>query len=176
MNRRRIALSASMAVVIFLLLRGGELSEVRSMVLAVTIHELGHIMPMLLMGMRPESLRIEPGGLCVRYCGKVSPMKELITVLSGPLAGILFALLVRNYPALTVSGEMSLIYSAFNLLPVSPLDGGRALEILHGGDTGAFQTVLAVSVCIFGAVMAARGAGPGLLCAGAWLVFYRLKL
>lgn len=57
--------------------------------------------------------------------------KELAAVLAGPLANLLWGLLLAwlGGPWLVPAGA-NLVLCAFNLLPVRPLDGGRALELL----------------------------------------------
>ena len=58
-------------------------------------------------------------------------LQELAAVLAGPLANLLWGLLLAwlGGPWLVPAGA-NLVLCAFNLLPVRPLDGGRALELL----------------------------------------------
>ena len=53
--------------------------------------------------------------------------QELFCALAGPLGGLLLGLLLPVFPRLALCG---LIQSLYNLLPVYPLDGGRALRSL----------------------------------------------
>ncbi|MBR4211818.1 MAG: hypothetical protein IKR84_05465, partial [Oscillibacter sp.] len=64
-------------------------------------------------------------------CSRLSYGEELFCVLAGPgcnlFAASLCALAGNPWPAFAGA---NLILCAFNLLPVRPLDGGRALELL----------------------------------------------
>lgn len=51
--------------------------------------------------------------------------REVLCALAGPLGGLCLLLLARWMPRLALCAAMQ---SAYNLLPVYPLDGGRALQ------------------------------------------------
>ena len=72
---------------------------------------------------------------------------------------------------------MSLVLSGFNLLPVLPLDGGRALECAVGRRaTLLCSLVTAALVLLFGAILAASGGGMALLIAGGALMVQQAHL
>lgn len=96
---------------------------------------------------------------------------------AGPAAGAGLFCILRGlgYPE---GADLSLLYACANLLPVLPLDGGRALEAVVAALAGAraaerlldvLGLVLPVALMGFGVVLFARGMGLALGVFGAWL-------
>lgn len=100
---------------------------------AAAVHEAGHWLLLRLLGARVLSLRLSAlGAVLETDSGRLSYGGELAAVLAGPAANLLAAL------SLTAPGRDEFLAAAganvvlciFNLLPVRPLDGGRALFLL----------------------------------------------
>lgn len=100
---------------------------------AAAFHELGHWIALRLWGARVTGFRLGVlGAVLETDSGRLSYGGELAAVLAGPAANLLAAL------ALTAFGKgrwpaavgANLVLCLFNLLPVRPLDGGRALYLL----------------------------------------------
>ena len=70
-------------------------------------------------------VRLKPGGAAI---DAVLPGqgRELLAVLAGPVGSLLLLGVHRWFPRLALCG---LVQGLFNLLPVRPLDGGRALYL-----------------------------------------------
>lgn len=100
---------------------------------ACALHELGHYAAIRLLGGRVARLNISCVGaemaLSARY--PLGPARELAATLAGPTVNLLCAWICSGL------GEgwwcftgLHLALGLFNLLPVGPLDGGRALACL----------------------------------------------
>lgn len=113
-------------------------STLSALLIAVVIHELGHAAALYVFGAEIKSLRFDISGLCMSYCGLSGRASEFVALLSGPLAGLVFAYLFskigREYSSefLLISSGFGFILSVYNLLPILPLDGGRMLRCVLG--------------------------------------------
>ena len=114
----------------------------------VIIHELGHLLAGILMGMKPEKIEITPFGVSISFKIKVNEynkkirngnlleIKKIIVALAGPITNFIIILIASN-SKLDLIKSMLIIYTnflimIFNLLPIYPLDGGRVVKgILH---------------------------------------------
>lgn len=100
--------------------------------LAWTLHELGHLLPLLLWGCSAQ-VHLTAWGAQIQPCsrGGLSYGKELMAVLLGPGVNLLCALLCANRgEGWYALAGIHLVLGTFNLLPLSGLDGGRAVGLL----------------------------------------------
>lgn len=112
------------------------------------IHELGHMVAGLLMGMKPEKLEIMPYGVSVSFKlmpkdynrkikrGNQLELKKILVALAGPITNFMIITIVLQMNMNLVSTLMilysNLVLILFNLLPIYPLDGGRLIKgVLH---------------------------------------------
>lgn len=93
---------------------------------AAALHELFHLLFLKLFGF--SVLRIELGPLgAIIETEQSDSIAMAICSLAGPASGLLLMLTVRIFPRIAICG---LLQSMYNLLPVYPLDGGRALAMV----------------------------------------------
>lgn len=138
---------------------------------AACIHEAAHIAAIYLWGGRIQQIRMEPLGAVIEAEG-IEGTREAFCALAGPLGSLLLVLLIHKAPLLGLCG---LIQGMFNLLPVYPMDGGRAiLRLLEGSipkhaervafiiEMSAFVVLLGAA--ILGAVQYSLGYFPVVFC------------
>ena len=92
--------------------------------LAALIHELGHLLALKIAGGRVLSIRLRSFGARIEAT-PMSPGRAALCALAGPAAGALTIFAYKFFPELALAG---LVQTVFNLLPVYPLDGGRAMR------------------------------------------------
>ena len=111
---------------------------------AVTFHEAGHALAMRRFGYRDVHVFFVPllGAMTVGRPATTTVRDRLAVMLAGPVPGLWLAvvLLAINevsgpVPLLRMSALALLILNGLNLLPFTPLDGGRALEALSGPES-----------------------------------------
>lgn len=123
--------------------------EIYAMIMFFAIlHEFGHLLAGLLLGMKPEKMEIMPYGVSISF--KLAPkdynkkikrgnqleVKKILVALAGPITNFIIMLIVLQMN-MNVFRAFMILYSnllliVFNLLPIYPLDGGRIIKgILH---------------------------------------------
>jgi stage IV sporulation protein FB len=129
---------------------------------AAVLHELGHYIPLKLLGGRISRLDFNGGGIEMESVQPMGYWRELATVLGGPFASLGFALLFSLKSGI-IAGQaaiagMCFSHALFNLLPMRGLDGGRALELIlssfGAGNRGrlALNITTAITAAAFGAL------------------------
>lgn len=137
---------------------------------AAAVHELGHWIVLRRLGAAVTGFRLSAlGAVLETDSSRLSYGGELAAVLAGPAANLLAALALRALDAGRWPAAMgaNLLLCAFNLLPILPLDGGRALYLLAswlGGPAAGAEAVRRL-----GAVTAA------VLAAGLGYVMWRTR-
>ena len=183
MDRRNLGLSLLAALLtVCLYYRGGALLLPIAL-LPVIAHELGHVIALRLLGLHITGVTLDARGPCIRYEGTCSPAGHILAALAGPLGGAVYALAGLSGPDwLRQSAGLSLLLTAFNLLPLLPLDGGQvfsALCTLTLGELRGTKLCRAVSAVLLallltgGVTLAAWKKSTAPLAAAIWLLLFR---
>ena len=180
MDRRRLRLSIIAVFAALCLYCRGGLKLLPTVALPVAAHELSHVLALWLLGRRITSFRLDAQGFTIVCEGGGSMLSDMMIALAGPLGGVLYALLADRTGInwLEQSAGLSLLLTAFNLLPILPLDGGRVFYALcerHRADR-LYKTVsdmLITLLLISGVVIAARQKSTVPLAAALWLLLLR---
>jgi Zn-dependent protease len=163
---RKVQCSFALAVLMILALALDEGGDLLLLVAAAGVHEVGHLLAILLQGARVNGLRFTAGGLVIDYSGaRLSYLGDMATALAGPLFSIFAAVVAAAFGKFLSSdgffyfAGLNLLLGLFNLVPVPPLDGGRALGALL---TDGLGPVRAESICragmrVFSALLLTAG-------------------
>ena len=144
--RFRIDLKIFLFLILFYLTK--QIETYVMIIIFAILHELGHLMMGLLLGMKPEKLELNPYGVSISFKltpkdynkkvlgGNLLEQKKILVALAGPLTNLLILVIVMQLKGEVFSNLMilysNLLLIIFNLLPIYPLDGGRILKgILH---------------------------------------------
>ena len=95
--------------------------------LAAAVHELCHYTVLRLCNVKVTQIRIGMLGAVITTEEIPSYYYEMLAALGGPAGGLLLLIFARQMPYVAIC---ALFQSLFNLLPIYPLDGGRAVRNL----------------------------------------------
>jgi len=113
----------------------------------IAVHEFGHMLAALRLGLRASWPEFTPLGAYVRVEGERSIADETYIKLAGPLLGGLASLVTMlggfalSLPAMMEVGAFGVFLNLLNLLPLDPLDGGSFAQLLGGPLFGRFAWV-----------------------------------
>lgn len=146
---------------------------------AAAAHELGHFLMLRRFHVPVRQLRLtlfgaemETESTCLSYG------RELLVTLAGPLAnllcaGVLLLWLAPRDASWYAPAGAHLVLAVFNLLPIRPLDGGRAIQILlswrlssTAGERGAAAVGVLFAACLSAGLLCLMGQSEGNL----WLL------
>ena len=183
MQRRKISLSfAAVFLTACLYARGGFLL-LPIVLLPVLAHELGHVLALRLLGLKMTGVTLDARGPCIRYGGACTTWEHILAALAGPLGGMVYALTgLTEIDWLEQSASLSLLLTAFNLLPLLPLDGGQMFYRLCVMTLGELRgerlcrkvgAVLLALLLMGGVVLAAWKKSTAPLAAAIWLLLFQ---
>lgn len=104
---------------------------------AVIIHETGHLVPMCVLGYRPDKIKISLFEISItdKYKRIRSDKENLIIIFFGPLANficfiVFYLLYLVSIKEFSLFAFANLSVGLFNIMPVMSLDGGQIIYIL----------------------------------------------
>ena len=124
----------------------GQLGEYAVIIILAFVHELGHLLAGIILGMKPAKLELKPYGISISF--KINPndynkkiakgnlleLKKAIVACAGPVTNLIIIIITLNL-RVNIFTSLLIIYSnilliIFNLIPMYPLDGGRIVKSL----------------------------------------------
>ena len=151
-------MSPGFVALLTLFVLAGDGLAAAALLAASILHELGHLAALRMCGVPVAALRIGAFGARLETVGRgrLSYGRELWTILSGPAVNVLCAPALAwaagpfFWPQGWLFAGAHLLLGGFNLLPIPPLDGGRALELALSwllGPAAGERLAAAVGVC-----------------------------
>ena len=126
LNNLKIGISGGACVLLAFSLLVLPLRWTAAALTAAIFHEACHALAVYLCGGRLCSVTIGKGG-AIMVATPMTAARELICTLAGPAGSALF---VFTIPWLPRVAFCSAVHCLYNLLPIYPLDGGRALRCM----------------------------------------------
>lgn len=148
MNSPRISVMSEMLLVLAMLLLLLPLQWVFAWFGAVAFHEACHYGALRLCGNRVFRIKLTLSGAFMET-EALTRGKGFFCALAGPVGGLLLLFLAGWFPRLAICG---LFQSAYNLLPIFPLDGGRALRCALGTTTVGERVCRILEWCVLLAI------------------------
>jgi len=117
-----MTVSPQFCIFLTVLLLAVPLPWVTGWLVAAAVHELFHCLALLACGKRVGQIALGVSGARIQT-ESLTDGQSIFCSLAGPAGGLLLLCFANTFPRLALC---ALLQSAYNLLPIYPLDGGRA--------------------------------------------------
>lgn len=158
-----------------------------AVLLAAAMHECGHLALLWALHAPVENLRLGALGAEIRaHTERLSYGGELLVTIAGPAVNLISAPLIASFAARRawawgyLFAGAHVLLGIYNLLPIPPLDGARALYLCtaycfgpDAGDMvcGVAGLICALALCVLGAYLTLAYGGTLFLLAALGLLF-----
>ena len=177
--------SVPFAVLLAFLLVTDSTGLMSASLLAVALHEIGHLFAMLITKCQPTKIKCGLSGILISGNSYCTQKQTLLISVSGPLMNLLltavflgFGVVFDSY-MLCVFSAVQFLVGAVNLLPIDGLDGGDILKnilfsisVKNAGFLCSLVSIItACAVFVLGlAVVVKNVSNPSLLLLGIYLI------
>lgn len=157
--------------------------------LAVLVHEAGHIFMMKRLNCAPSYISFNLWGMLISGVKFCSVKENILIAISGPFANFLFSALFYCFYkfdfgfCFAVFSAVQFLVGALNILPIKGLDGGTVLREIclsvlkkNGGIVFSLISIISASaVLVVGAIITFKNNdNPSLLLLGLYLIILNL--
>ena len=138
-------------------------------VIAVTFHEICHLAAVKAFGGKIQKFSFGFSGADMQ-CSGLAGKAYLLCVLAGPVGGLSLAFLGRWFPRVAIC---SWLLSIYNLLPISPLDGGQIVRTILGSRficiIERIVLITLSAIALYMCIIAHLGLLPLIIVASLWI-------
>ena len=145
----RLRIDLKIFLLLFLFFITNQIKIYAIIMIFAIMHEFGHLLIGILLGMKIEKLEIKLSGISVEFKvtnrdynkkiknGNLLELKKILIASAGPITNIILIIILKLFNMSDYDDRMLMIFSnivliLFNILPIYPLDGGRILKsIIH---------------------------------------------
>ena len=123
--------------------------------LSMLLHELGHMLAAMYIGLEPAHISFHPFGVNLKLKNSIActVLDDIILYISGPLINLLlamfFAFLYKPGYLYDYGFAVNIMLFVLNMLPVYPLDGGTVLKKILNNFLGEKWASAIMKLCSF---------------------------
>ena len=142
MIKIRISINIEIILFIIIFIITKQINIYAIFIIFTLIHEIGHAIAAISLGLKIKDFAIMPLGFKITFKNnrKKEKIKKLVIALSGPIVNLFIMTLAIIFNLHTSIIYSNLIIAVFNLIPIYPLDGGRAIKSIIGMITSSHKT------------------------------------
>ena len=96
-------------------------SDVIYILIFSILHELGHLICLIVCGGKPSKLTLSYYGFALKYESLLDTKKEALVISGGCIMNLILYIFLKD--------KYNLVLFALNILPIYPLDGGRIVML-----------------------------------------------